>query len=683
MHFLALLSALTIVAVPDPGTSAAGALVRVHAAEVSGRGAVVQARLDAHGRAAVDVPPQRYVVDVTKPGFVPARTTATVRPDGATVRVALHAVATSALRTIGSVSAAQRGAFNAAPAPLVVVPREAYRDMSQPGLDDVLTQKPSILIDRAGRGLGANDEPPVALVRGGTPLETQTLIEGVPVALASTRTIPLSAIPTFAIGELEVQPGTAAPLPTVDGAIGGTINLRFADPTPVWRALPEQGFDGRGGSFTDIVGGGASADRTVAFAVAATANGATGDVTAIDTIQRALLLKVRAAVSPSSGLTLTSFGEGDSDDLGANRFAFDELEYRLDGTAGGLLARAWHVNADRDGIAAGDPLETRTNDTLDGASLEYDRTVGTTLLGAGVTETSATGTAAGAVLVTPGAFSRVQTAFVRAILRAGARWQAQLAGYGVHADTEADLARADEGGFLARAGLSYRVSDALVLRASTGSGFAPPSLVALAGLRNRPGAQTATTDDVGLEAHVIDAHTTLSADVFSTREANRFVEIGGGPFPWLNDGASNRGGAELSLARFVPAGLGYLLQAWTANDTPSIARSAGDVAAAGTQGYAEVSYHAPNGSRISFGATYYGADPALDQPSAVLFNTNLEIQIGARGKLQFDLENLNDARLALPGPVLAVLPLRSAFAPAPRTFRVVVRRSIGRTGTDY
>jgi hypothetical protein len=66
----------------------------------------------------------------------------------------------------------------------------------------------------------------------------------------------------------------------------------------------------------------------------------------------------------------------------------------------------------------------------------------------------------------------------------------------------------------------------------------------------------------------------------------------------------------------------------------------------------------------------------------VLFNANLEVQIGVRGKIQFDLENLNDARLAIPTPAIALLPLRNAWAPAPRTFRVVVRRSVGRTGTD-
>jgi hypothetical protein len=673
-------AALTILALPDPGTSTAGAVARIHAANARDAGEM-RVQLDAHGRASLDVAPRDYTIDLTKPGFVPARATTTVRASGTTVRIPLHAAATTALRTIGSVSAAQRGAFNSAPAPLVIVPREAYRDMSQPGLDDGLTQKPSVFIDRAGRGESAGDAPPIALVRGGTPLETQTLIEGVPVALATTRTIPLSAIPTFAIGELELQPGASATLPTIDGAVNGTINLRFADPTPVWRALPEQGFDGRGGSFTDIVGGGASADRRVAFAVAGSVNGATGDIAATDAIQRALMVKARAALSPASGLTLTSFSEGDRDVLGANRFAFDALEYRLDGASGGLLARAWHVTAQRSGTAAGDPLETSTTDALDGASLEYDRPFGTALVSAGMSETYGTGTANGAVTVLPGAFAREQTAFLRAILHPSPRWEAQVAAYGINSDVEADGRRSFVSGLALRVGAAYRVWDGLALRASAGAGFTPPSLVALAGLRGPADVETATTTDVGLEAHVIDAHTTLSSDIFSTSGDNRLIETATGA-PWANSGAFSRRGAEISLARFVPAGLGYLLQAWTASETPSIGRPIGDMAASNTQGYAEISYHAANGSRISFGATYYGVDTTLDQPAAVLFNTNLEIQIGARGKIQFGLENLNNARLVVPSPALPFVPLRSAFAPGPRTFRVVVRRSIGRTGTD-
>jgi hypothetical protein len=104
------------------------------------------------------------------------------------------------------------------------------------------------------------------------------------------------------------------------------------------------------------------------------------------------------------------------------------------------------------------------------------------------------------------------------------------------------------------------------------------------------------------------------------------------------------------------------------------------VAAGNTHGYSEVSYHWRSGSRFSFGATYYGADAPLDQRAAVLLNSNLEIQLGQHGKIQFDVENLNNQRLAV--PTLPFSPYRNAFAPAPRTFRVVIRRSVGRTGTD-
>jgi hypothetical protein len=135
------------------------------------------------------------------------------------------------------------------------------------------------------------------------------------------------------------------------------------------------------------------------------------------------------------------------------------------------------------------------------------------------------------------------------------------------------------------------------------------------------------------------------------------------------------------LARFVPAGLGYLVQLWTADDT-SVAQSIGDVAAGSSHGYSEISYHWRNGSRISLGATYYGADLALGQPSAVPLNSNLEIQLGSRGKLQFDVENLNNVPFAIATQELPVLAPRNAFAPAPRTFRVVVRRSLGRSSSD-
>ncbi|HTW82842.1 MAG TPA: TonB-dependent receptor [Candidatus Sulfotelmatobacter sp.] len=663
---------LTVIVAADPGTSARGAVVRAGTARaVVGEG----------GRARLGLAPGTYDLTVTKPGFAPAHARVVVRTDGDRVRVALHLAPSSALRTIGAVSAAERGASNTSPVPETTVPREAYRDMSQPGLDDVLTQKPALAIDRAGRGLSADDAPPVALVRGGTPLETQTLINGVPVEPATTRALALTAIPTFVLQELEVEPGASAPLPTIDGAVNGSLNLRFAEPVPVLRALPEQGFDGRGGSFSDLTGGGALDGGQVAFGLAAAIDGENGDVAATNVLQRAALLTTRAALSPSGTLTLTGYDESDTDELDQNHFAFSEAEYRLDGAQSALLARAWHVEDERDGVAAGDPLEIATDDRLTGGQLELDRTVGGSLFSAGVTTTGDEGTAAGAIVVPAGSSQTVTTAFLRAILHAGTRWNVQLTGYDVDARTVVPGRVDDISGLAGRAGLAYRLTDRLTLRASSGAGFTPPSLVALAGVRGPLGVEAALTDDVGLDAHVIDAHTTLSADVFTQTGNDRLVEELG-PDPWVDAGPFTRHGAEFSLARFVPAGFGYVLQAWTASETPSLAGSIGDVASGNTHGYAEASYHWRNGSRFSFGATYYGADPLLAQRAAVLLNSNLEIQLGRRGKIQFDLENLNNQRLAITSLAVPVLAARNAFAPAPRTFRIVIRRSVGRTGTD-
>ncbi|HTD35763.1 MAG TPA: hypothetical protein VK665_19090 [Candidatus Elarobacter sp.] len=66
----------------------------------------------------------------------------------------------------------------------------------------------------------------------------------------------------------------------------------------------------------------------------------------------------------------------------------------------------------------------------------------------------------------------------------------------------------------------------------------------------------------------------------------------------------------------------------------------------------------------------------------MLPNANVEIQVGARGKIQFSIENLNDAARAVISPRVPFLETASPFAPGPRTVRLLVRRSFGRTGTD-
>lgn len=674
---------LTVIAVPDPGTSAAGAQVRVFA-ERTVAGTQRSGTIGADGRATFSLPRSPYTVTLAKTGFLPARGTASFARDNdrAVVRIALHAVPSAALRTIGSVSAAERGAFNGAPAPVAVVPREAYRDQGQPDLATVLTQTPSLTVDRAARGaLPFADVPPVALVRGGTPLETQVLLEGVPIALPTTRTLALTSIPAFLINELEVDPGMAAPVPTIDGALNGTLNLRFPEPTPVWRALPELGADSPGGSFADFSAGGALAHGRIGIALAAASSGAKGQSDVFDAAQRALVVKARAALSPAATLTATTYDEKDETRSDTSLFGFTEAELRVNGARDVASARWWHASSLRQGPAAGDPFEFRTDDALSGASVELDRLAGRDTYSLGFTETYGLGSALGTTDVDPGAHTRVQTGFARALVHPLRNVETQLALYGARADLAANGRTMAEGGIAARLGLAFRPTSTFALRGSIGAGFTPPSLVAFASLNGRPGGATyANGADVGLDHRIFDRETTLSFDVFASTEQNRLVENRIGR--WTDVGTVARRGAELSLARRPRAGLGYLLQAWTASETPALLRTEGDVASGATHGYAEISYHHASGSRVSLGATYWSADPLIAQPAVVLLNSNVEIQVGARGKLQFSLENLNDAARTVISPGLPFAAPASAFAPGPRTLRLLLRRSFGRSGAD-
>ncbi len=685
MSAAALGALLTVLVVPDPGASAADATVRIVTASTSAASAnpgPASARAARDGRAALSLAPGSYDVLVDKPGFVPARAHVVVTAAGTTLRIALHAVPSSALRTIGAVAAAQRGAFNDAPTPLAVLPREGYRDQGQPNATTVLAQTPGLFVDRAARGLsGGLDAPPVPLVRGGLPHETQVLVDGIPLAFATTRTLALSALPAFLTQEIEVTPGSADPLPFVDGDVNGTINVRLPEPaTSAFRALPEIGADGNGGSFADLLATGASADRRVAAVLAASSSGQHGERPSLDTVQRALAFKARAALSPAATFSATRYAENDADGLSADRLDLTAGELRLNGARDALLARAWRANAVRLGDPAGEPLLRETYDALTGASLELDRTAGASLFSLGASATDDRGrTDEGEDL----GFERIRTAFARAIVQPARKLQAQLALYAVGLDAQAGLAGVRASGTLARAGLAYRAGATTTVRASLGGGFAPPSLTALAnGAGRLHGVEHSGTADLGIETRVIDARTTLSADVFATRIRDRLVE--GVPLDttWSDAGATARRGAELSLARRPAAGLGYLLQAWTASETPDLGPTYADAASGNTHGYAEISYHGAQGSRVSLGATYLGADGALAQPAAVFFNTNLEIQVGARGKIQFDVENLNDAPVRVRAAAFRRLAPRSAFGLAPRTVRLFLRRSIGRAGSD-
>jgi hypothetical protein len=96
------------------------------------------------------------------------------------------------------------------------------------------------------------------------------------------------------------------------------------------------------------------------------------------------------------------------------------------------------------------------------------------------------------------------------------------------------------------------------------------------------------------------------------------------------------------------------------------------------QGYAELSYKWPHGSRASIGALYVGSNNAYGAPAFATLNSNLELSLGPRAKLQFSAENLTNA-LANRVPMFAPI---SEYGLQPFTLRFMFRQSFG-TGSLY
>ncbi len=255
-----------------------------------------------------------------------------------------------------------------------------------------------------------------------------------------------------------------------------------------------------------------------------------------------------------------------------------------------------------------------------------------------------------------------------------------------------------------RAGASYKMNASLALRASLGSSYAPPPLDALAattvtgsdqiGLPNaytiRSAAdlqpESAFGYDIGAEWKLHGNTTTASIDLYSTithgafartyDEISPFVALTG----WANAPSEREDGIEASIVQFKRIGLGFILQgALTRADrdlgpNAFFAPASGDVRIASApyaQGYTEISYKWPRGSRLSLGALYLGGNNPYERPAFGTFNTNLELSLAGKSKLALSIANLfntNDDRLPY---AFARNPL------APRTIRIMFRQSFG------
>jgi hypothetical protein len=290
-----------------------------------------------------------------------------------------------------------------------------------------------------------------------------------------------------------------------------------------------------------------------------------------------------------------------------------------------------------------------------------------------------------------------------------------------------------------RVGYAHTLLPGLALRGSVGTSAVPAPLAALSGYPSlfvpAVGApahsvsivsgvttlERANGVDAGLEWQLHGQTTTVTADVYRSQTQGAYIPETSAVTSttvlerWFNGPAMVDDGVEVAISQFKRVGLGYvarlsLPRTYVQGPLPASFYAAGNLAVLPNQnisggafgvpgendvapvrvpyaqGYAELSYKWPRGSRASIGALYLGANNAYARTAFATLNANIELSAGARGKLQFSVENLTDA-LDAPLPLAyagAGVPLANgltgatnANVMAPRTLRFMYRQSFG------
>jgi hypothetical protein len=180
---------------------------------------------DASGTFTLTVPQGIYTIEVRRAGYNAAVLSNIVAVGGTSlpVTVTMNAQDLSSLRTIGSVTSNSRGggsAINTGAASSSFVPAQAFANVANPQINDVLQRVPDVTLQHMG------SQPDVSIVLGGVqPYETQVLIDGHPLALGQFGVWTSQYFPSYLIGGLETQSGPGNTTPFANIAVGGTVNI--------------------------------------------------------------------------------------------------------------------------------------------------------------------------------------------------------------------------------------------------------------------------------------------------------------------------------------------------------------------------------------------------------------------------------------------------------------------------
>jgi hypothetical protein len=177
-----------------------------------------------------------YTLTVHAAGYNDASRADIAITDGETVVDVTLAAANSSLRQIGSVkTTATGGHFNVTPAAVQTINAQQLDERDTPEVREILESVPGVSLSRSseyeGNSSAAFDNVVFAVVRGGEPFETGTLIDGHPMyGAASNQGFSVGWIPTGIIQSIDIVKGPGATTPSINNAINGSVNFVTVDP---------------------------------------------------------------------------------------------------------------------------------------------------------------------------------------------------------------------------------------------------------------------------------------------------------------------------------------------------------------------------------------------------------------------------------------------------------------------
>ncbi len=266
--------------------SIAGSVVSADGAPVAGAAVTLQGPLaasttsDAAGSFGFsNVPAGAYTIVLTKSGFAATQQqdVFVVAGSPTTVNAVLTASSFSSLQQIGHVSSntAGRATINTTPAAVYVVQNQVFVDQGALQVVSVLDQTPGV-VSNPGGGAASRGSPEITQIRGALPYETESLIDGHPVSVASDG----SFSPTFpnpaVLQDVEIVKGPGAMPTDINYAIGGSVNYRTLEPTRTPRQTLVIGGDGFGGVSTAFQATGSLPSHKLDYALAFATDGTPG-----------------------------------------------------------------------------------------------------------------------------------------------------------------------------------------------------------------------------------------------------------------------------------------------------------------------------------------------------------------------------------------------------------------------